>query len=112
MKILDMFKFKETKAQSMPVVEQPKMQMPQAVKVIEVGTSGTEIYAGYIDEEYLHDLKGSKAMKIYDKMRRSDPRIKMVLSAVKNPIKSADWGIEALDDTPQAEAQKKLIERM
>jgi hypothetical protein len=82
------------------------------VKIVEVGSSGTEIYAGYIDEEYLHDLKGTKAMKIYDKMRRSDPRIKMVLSAVKNPIKSADWYIGVKEDSEQAELQKKLIENI
>jgi len=82
------------------------------VKIIEVGSSGTDIFAGYIDEEYLADLKGTKAMKIYDKMRRSDPRIKMVLSAVKNPIKSADWYVGLKEESEQAERQKELIEEI
>lgn len=82
------------------------------VKVVEIGSTGTEIYAGYISEEPLRELRGTEAMKIYDQMRRSDPRIKMVSSAVKNPIKSADWAIETLVDSDQAEAQKALIEKI
>lgn len=98
-----------TGAQTQVVIDNPKL--PKEVKVLEIGSAGTENYAGYIAEEYLSDLRGTKAMKVYDKMRRSDPRIKMVLSAVKNPIKSADWYIEA-EENDQAERQKILIEKI
>lgn len=92
-----------------------KMVAGTPVKTIQVGSSGTNIYSGYITEDYLAELRGTKAMKIYDKMRRSDPRIKMVSSAVKNPIKSADWIIrkkEGVLDSPLVEEQEKLMRKI
>lgn len=58
------------------------------------GTSGTEIYSGYFSEEYLSKFFAERGIKIFDEMRRSDGQIKMLLQAVKNPIKSASWEIE------------------
>ena len=53
------------------------------------GSTGTEIFAGYYAEDYLDALKNNERADVFDKMRRSDPQVKMCLSAVKNPIKSA-----------------------
>jgi SPP1 gp7 family putative phage head morphogenesis protein len=73
------------------------------------GASGTENFAGYINEEYLRELRGTEAANIYDKMRRSDTQIKMVLSAVKNPIKSAQWFVAPASDDPKDELVAKAI---
>lgn len=62
------------------------------------GTSGTEVFAGYYDEEYLDLLKGTDRAKEFDKMRRSDSQVKMLLSSVKNPIKTASREIVAASD--------------
>lgn len=67
--------------------ETPKGIQPQ------LGSSGTSIYSGYYSEEYLQALTGQAAADIYDEMRRGDSRIKMILSAVKNPIKAAVWDV-------------------
>lgn len=58
------------------------------------GTSGTEIYSGYFQEEYLSKLFDEKGIQVFDQMRRSDGQVKMLLSVVKNPIKSAQWAVE------------------
>lgn len=55
------------------------------------GSTGTEIFAGTITEEYLTGLTGSDRADCFDKMRRSDSKVKMNLSAVKNPLRSAQW---------------------
>lgn len=73
----------------------------QKLPTISAGTSGTEIFAGRFDEEYLIGLMGEDAIKKYDEMRRSDGQIKMLLSVVKNPIKSASWSIEPYSDDPR-----------
>lgn len=78
------------------------------VQIVEVGSTGTEIYGGYIQEEYLEDLQGREAADIYDKMRRSDPKIKMILSAMKNPIKAASWEIVGIGD--ESEEQQRQID--
>lgn len=62
------------------------------------GTSGTEVFAGYYDEEYLEKLKGTDRAKLFDRMRRSDAQVKMLLSSVKNPIKDATREINAASD--------------
>ena len=62
------------------------------------GSTGTSIYSGYYDEDYLEALKNNERADVYDKMRRSDPQIKMCLSAVKNPIKSAAAEINPAGD--------------
>lgn len=71
------------------------------VNIATPATSGTEIFAGRYDEEYLQKLLGIDAICVFDQMRRSDGQVKMLLSVVKNPIKSAPWAIEAVDDSDE-----------
>lgn len=77
-----------------------------------LGTTGTESYAGYPQEDYLDLLNGSEKAKIYDKMRRSDSQIKMLLRAVRNPILAANWEVEPGEKTPEADADAALIRHM
>jgi SPP1 gp7 family putative phage head morphogenesis protein len=72
-----------------------------------IGSSGIQNYAGYYGEEYLSTLNGRERADFYDRMRRSDPKLKMLTSAVKNPIKAAGWPIDAADDSDE---QKKIAE--
>jgi len=77
------------------------------------GNSGTEIYAGYYAEEYLHKLRGSERADEYDKMRRSDSQIQMVLSCMKNPIKSCKWEIDPAEmNNDQYEMHANLVKRI
>lgn len=64
-----------------------------------IGNSGTQIFGGYFSEEYLHELKGRNGAKIWDEMRRSEAQIAMLMNAVINPIKAANWDIEAYDES-------------
>lgn len=86
------------------------------VKTIEVGSSGTEIYSGYMSEEYLKELTGKDWMDKIDMMRRSDPNIKMVLGALKSPIKSANCYVQISEKVPEedqdmADLQKLIVEK-
>lgn len=74
-----------------------------------VGSSGTDIYAGYFTEEYLQALRGTEAAKVWDKMRRSDGKVKMNLSAVKNPLRSATWEVLPANDSDQAKLQAEFV---
>ena len=86
----------------------------ERVKVLEIGSTGTEIFAGQLSEEYLKILTGTQAADIFDSMRRSDPKIKMVTNAMKNPIAAASWEIVGLEDeeTRSGEIQRRLIEHI
>ena len=77
-----------------------------------LGSTGTEIYAGYFDEDYLEALKNNERAQVFDKMRRSDPQVMMCLSAVKNPIKSAAVEVHAGGDDFFYKNDARLIEKI
>ncbi len=77
-----------------------------------VGSSGTEIYSGYISEDYLDGMRGTERADKYDQMRRSDPDVKMCLSAVKNSIMNGTWEVEAGEDTEEAKADAEFIKHI
>jgi len=67
-----------------------------------IGSTGTSLYAGYFDEETLPALQGKAAYDVYDEMRRGDAQVKMMLSAIKNPLKSSTFRHEPKDDSDEA----------
>ena len=75
-----------------------------------VGKSGTEIYSGQFDEEYLDKLKNLCGIELYQQMRRSDAQVVMLLSVVKNPITSAKWSVEAADESDEEKEIAALVE--
>lgn len=77
-----------------------------------LGKTGSENYSGYAAEEYLYTMRGKERADKFDQMRRSDPQIKMCLSAVKDPIKSAAWSVQPGDDSPEAKLDAELIEHI
>lgn len=75
-----------------------------------ISSVGTQIFSGYYAEEYLEKLRGKLLAIEFDKMRRSDSQIRMLLAAVKNPIKGAKWEIEPGD--PDNEKDKEIAEKI
>jgi phage gp29-like protein len=82
---------------------------PLQINNLPMGSYGTQVYGGYISEEYLHTLRGRQRADTYDQMRRGDPQVKMCLSSVKNPIKSATWEVEPADDSDDAKSDAEFI---
>lgn len=61
----------------------------------EIGFTGTRNYSGTItDEEYNVDLKDTKAIPAYRKMRMSDAQINATCMVYELPIRAASWVIE------------------
>jgi len=70
----------------------------------EAGSSGVSISQGIITgEEYNPKLVGANALKAYDEMRKSDATVKAGLRAIKLPIKSAEYRIDAAEDDENRE---------
>lgn len=65
---------------------------------VELGRSGTNIFSGIISEEYVSELSGSRAIKLYDEMRKGDATVKATLSAVQLPIRRANWFVTAASE--------------
>lgn len=75
-----------------------------------LGSSGTELFAGYFTEEYLQNLRGRLGARVYDEIRRSESQVSMLLNAVMNPIKAGTWEFEAAADVEGGERHKELVE--
>ncbi len=78
----------------------------------EKGNSGTAISSLVYQNEYLSILTGVEAHSIYNVMRRSDPQVRKVLSAITSPIKAATWSFEAASDDPKDIEAAALMERI
>jgi len=78
----------------------------------ERGSSGTEIFSGYYDEEYLETLKGTDRADCFDKMRRSDAQVKMLLMSVKNPIRTASREIHPASDDTEHQKHAELCKQV
>lgn len=89
-----------------------KSQSPVLLHIVPEGSYGSENYSGYAQEEYLQALRGSQRSDIFDKMRRSDPQVIMLVSAVKNPIKSANWEVQPASDDAQDVRIKDFVEHV
>lgn len=90
-----------------------KQEYKSTFNLTNQGKTGTEIYSGYYDEEYLHGLKGRERADVYDKMRRSDSQIQMLLACLKNPIKSCNWEVDPAEmNNPEYQKHADLVKRI
>lgn len=64
-----------------------------------LGNTGTQIFGGYFAEDYLHELRGRMGARKWDEIRRSEAQVSMLMNAIMNPIKAANWGVEAYDES-------------
>jgi hypothetical protein len=84
----------------------------RVVRAAEVGSSGTALYSGYFAEEYLADLVGRPAADIYDKMRRNDGDVKMVMLAIKGLLMKATCEVEPASKDAKHVKQAEHVEHM
>lgn len=77
-----------------------------------IGDSGLKIYGGYLNEEFVRDLSGDKAMRVYREMESNDPIVRAVLYAITTLITGAEWSWKAADDSDEAEQAKLFMEQV
>lgn len=66
----------------------------------EVGTAGLRHFSGYISEEFDADLRGTRAVKVYDEMRRNEPTVAVGLRAIKWVLGQVNWSVHPGGETP------------
>jgi hypothetical protein len=87
---------------------------PKKPEMGELGGSGTTAYSGWLQEEYLSELRHPASTEVYDRMRRSDPQVRMTLRAINYPLMQAKWQVKPSEDDPDkgeqiAEFVKRLL---
>ena len=78
----------------------------------EVGRPGTQFLYGFLEsEEYVPELIGTRGLKTFEKMRRSDGMVAATLRGLKLPLLSATWEVvPASGETRDVEVAKRLEE--
>ncbi|RJQ04432.1 MAG: hypothetical protein C4551_10790 [Bacillota bacterium] len=82
--------------------------MPQ-LDLSEIGLSGLSRMGGTVYEEFLPQLQGPKAIKVYREMSTNDPVVGAILFAVDMLLRQVSWRVEpASPETPDQEAAEFL----
>src|SRR5690242_14567348 len=92
-----------------PVAKEGPARIPMTSQI---GDSGLKIYGGYLNEEFLRDLAGEKAMRVYREMEMNDPTVRAILYAITTLICGVEWNWKAADDSDEAEGAKEFIEQV
>lgn len=85
---------------------------PKIAHTTSVGDSGLKIYGGYLNEEFVRDLHGEKAMRVYREMESNDPVVRAILYAITTLITGVEWSWKAADDSAEAEQAKTFMEEV
>lgn len=77
-----------------------------------IGTTGLRQTGGYVYEEILKELRGLRGAQVYREMSDNDPIVGAVLFAVTMLIRQAEWRVQAVDESEEAEAAKTFVEEV
>lgn len=76
----------------------------------ELGTTGLKRAAGYIDEEFLPQLRGRKAVQVYREMGDNDPITSALLFSITQLLRGVDWPVVPGGKSRADTAAAKLVE--
>jgi hypothetical protein len=81
------------------------------LKLSELGVSGLNRWGGYVEEEFLPQLQGRRAVKVFREMSDNDAVIGAILFAIDMMLRQAEWRVEAGGSSYEDEAAAEFIEQ-
>jgi hypothetical protein len=82
----------------------------------ELGVTGLKRASGYVDEEFLPQLRGRKAVQVYKEMSENDPLVGALLFTVDRLLRNVEWRVEpagkSKDDANAARFVEECMEDM
>lgn len=79
---------------------------------VEIGVSGIKQASGYVYEEFLPQLRGQNAIRIYQEMVSNDSTAAAVLSAINLIVGSVKWDVTPADQTPEAQDEAEFAKSL
>lgn len=76
----------------------------------EIGRSGLATYGGQVREEFLPQLQGWRARRVFQEMSENDPVIGGMLFAIEMLIRQIEWNAEPADDSVEAQVEADFVE--
>lgn len=87
----------------------PGDEIPEYPAFSEAGLTGLRRAAGYVDEEFLPQLRGRKAVQVFREMADNEPVVGALLFAIDRLLRNLDWRVEP-GEGPEAEDAAKFVE--
>ena len=78
--------------------------------LMELGVTGLKRSAGYLDEEFLPQLKGRKAVQVFREMADNDPVVGALLFAIMQLLKNVEWNVNPAGKSKDHANAAKLVE--
>jgi len=89
----------------------PGENMPTRVSpMIELGATGLRRFSGYVEEEFLPQLRGRKAVQIYREMADNDPVVGSLLFAIDRLLRRLKWSVEPASQKPEDRKYAEFVE--
>ena len=76
----------------------------------ESGTTGLRRSAGYVQEEFLVQLQGYRAIQVYREMRDNDPVIGAILFAIDKLVRQVKWRVQPASSSLEDKRAAKFVE--
>lgn len=84
-------------AQGSGQTQPPQDATGQQSEFVEIGRSGLKHVAGYIQEEFVTNLRGQRGAKVYREMGENCPTVGMALMRVKRTLGKTNWRVDPSD---------------
>lgn len=90
--------------------EQTLKEAQQAGPFMELGATGLRRSAGYLDEEFLPQLRGRKAVQVFKEMSDNDPIVGSLLFTMTNLIRNIEWTVKPGGKSPEDAKAAEFLE--
>jgi hypothetical protein len=78
--------------------------------MVELGQTGLRRWGGYVDEEFLPQLRGRKSIQIYKEMSENDPMVGSLLWAIDKLIRGVTWRVDSASSSPEDQLAAQFVE--
>ena len=78
----------------------------------EVGQSGLRQYSGWVREEFLPQLQGRQAARVYREMLDNNATIGAMLFSITQTMRKIDWRVKPANETPEALSEAQFADSL
>lgn len=75
----------------------------------EIGKTGLLVWDGQVQADFLRQLRGKEAYKVYNEMRLNSPIVGALLAAIEQSVRGAQWNY--VSDQGEGDARVELLNR-
>jgi hypothetical protein len=77
---------------------------------LELGALGLKRAAGYLDEEFLPQIRGRKGVEVFREMSQNDPIVTALLFSIDRLLRNVEWRVDPAGKSKQDADAAKLLE--